>query len=104
MAERHEDRVGQTNRPEPPLGQLTVRDVLREDAVLAGQPEILVGDDALTVPVRWVHVSDSADVARLLVGGELILTTASAWPTTTLYSRLRPALRVSVTCIVPASV
>ncbi len=81
MAERHEDRVGQTNRPEPPLGQLTVRDVLREDAVLAGQPEILVGDDALTVPVRWVHASDSADVARLLVGGELILTTASAWPT-----------------------
>ncbi|MFO5234642.1 PucR family transcriptional regulator ligand-binding domain-containing protein, partial [Salmonella enterica subsp. enterica serovar 1,4,[5],12:i:-] len=30
--------------------------------------------------MRWVHVSDSPGVARLLEGGELLLTTASAWP------------------------
>ena len=30
--------------------------------------------------MRWVHVSDSAGVARLLDGGELLLSTGSAWP------------------------
>ena len=36
---------------------------------------------ALDARVRWVHVSDSAGVARLLNGGELLLSTGSAWPT-----------------------
>ena len=31
--------------------------------------------------MRWVHVSDSAGVARLLNGGELLLSTGSGWPT-----------------------
>jgi purine catabolism regulator len=30
--------------------------------------------------VRWVHVSDSAGVARLLDGGELLLSTGQGWP------------------------
>ena len=48
--------------------------------VADGQPEILVGGDALAAAVRWVHVSDSGDVARLLVGGELLLSTGAGWP------------------------
>ncbi len=44
-------------------------------------PEVLSGDEALDARVRWVHVSDSAGVARLLNGGELLLSTGSGWPT-----------------------
>lgn len=43
-------------------------------------PEVLVGGAALDARVRWVHVSDSAGVARLLDGGELLLSTGSSWP------------------------
>lgn len=46
----------------------------------AGAPVVVVGGDALGAAVRWVHVSDSADVARLLEGGELLLSTGSGWP------------------------
>jgi purine catabolism regulator len=58
----------------------TVREVIGLDAVAQGAPEVLVGGDALESRVRWVHVSDSAGVARLLNGGELLLSTGSAWP------------------------
>ncbi|MFB3980188.1 PucR family transcriptional regulator ligand-binding domain-containing protein [Microbacterium proteolyticum] len=54
--------------------------MLESSALSAGAPEVLVGGAALSAPVRWVHVSDSPGVARLLEGGELLLTTASAWP------------------------
>ncbi|WP_344090149.1 PucR family transcriptional regulator [Microbacterium deminutum] len=57
-----------------------MRDVIALDAVAHGVPEVLVGDDALDARVRWLHVSDSAGVARLLDGGELLLSTGSAWP------------------------
>ena len=59
----------------------TVREVIALDAVAAGGPDVLVGGPALEGRVRWVHVSDSAGVARLLNGGELLLSTGSAWPT-----------------------
>ena len=49
-------------------------------ALVDGLPEILVGGQTLHAPVRWVHVSDNADVARLLVGGELLLSTGRGWP------------------------
>ncbi|WP_091226124.1 PucR family transcriptional regulator [Microbacterium sp. 3J1] len=55
-------------------------DVLAEPAVQAGEPRVLVGGAALDVAVRWVHVSDSVGVARLLDGGELLLTTGAGWP------------------------
>ncbi|WP_344819480.1 PucR family transcriptional regulator [Microbacterium soli] len=58
----------------------TVREILRLDVVVEGVPEVLSGSDALDEPVRWVHVSDSAGVARLLDGGELLLSTGSGWP------------------------
>ena len=40
-----------------------------------GLPEVLAGADASTRPVRWVHVSETAEAARWLDGGELLLTT-----------------------------
>ncbi|MDY0910261.1 PucR family transcriptional regulator [Microbacterium sp. CFBP9034] len=58
----------------------TVREVISLDAVVQGVPEVLVGDEALDARVRWLHVSDSAGVARLLDGGELLLSTGSSWP------------------------
>ncbi|MCC2033677.1 PucR family transcriptional regulator [Microbacterium allomyrinae] len=57
-----------------------MREVIALDAVANGVPEVLVGDDALDARVRWLHVSDSAGVARLLDGGELLLSTGSSWP------------------------
>jgi purine catabolism regulator len=62
-------------------GLPTVREILDLPAVADGVPEVHVGDEALDARVRWVHVSDSAGVARLLVGGELLLTTGAGWPT-----------------------
>ncbi|MGW2665258.1 PucR family transcriptional regulator [Nocardia tengchongensis] len=56
---------------------LCVADILAMPVVRAGQPEV-VGGGALDRPVRWVHVSELADVATLLVGRELILTTGHA--------------------------
>ncbi|WP_260857243.1 PucR family transcriptional regulator ligand-binding domain-containing protein [Microbacterium sp. 1.5R] len=59
---------------------MTVADVLRSAAVQRGAPEVVVGGAALDAAVRWVHVSDSTAVARLLDGGELLLTTGASWP------------------------
>lgn len=81
--ERREDLVTQTDRPTPLSARETlpsVRDVLALDAFAEGVPEVLVGDGALDARVRWLHVSDSPGVARLLDGGEVLLTTGSAWP------------------------
>lgn len=59
----------------------TVRDVLRLPVVVEALPEVLAGADALDSPVRWVHVSESLAVAKLLDGGELLLTTGAGWST-----------------------
>ncbi|WP_433593593.1 PucR family transcriptional regulator [Nocardia sp. CA-145437] len=56
---------------------LSVADVLAMPVVRAGLPEV-AGGGPLDRPVRWVHVSELADVAKLLVGRELILTTGQA--------------------------
>ncbi|MBF6066339.1 PucR family transcriptional regulator [Nocardia terpenica] len=53
----------------------TVAEVLAVPVVRAGEPEVVGGGEALARPVRWVHVSEVAEVADLLAGGELILTT-----------------------------
>lgn len=83
MPDRREDPRNRTIRPDGPLSPqflLTVREVLSLDAMTEGRPEVIVGGAALDHLVRWVHSSDSAGVARLLVGGELLLSTGSAWP------------------------
>ncbi len=55
----------------------TVRDVIELPVVQAGEPAILSAQQ-LDRPVRWVHVSDMPDLAGLLQGGELVLTTGAA--------------------------
>jgi len=83
VSERREDGGFRTDRPyagDVEESHPTVREVLALPAVAEGRPEVLAGDGALEARVRWVHVSDSADVARLLNGGELLLSTGSGWP------------------------
>jgi PucR family transcriptional regulator, purine catabolism regulatory protein len=58
----------------------TLAEILELDAVRRGCPEILAGADLLSRPVRWVHAIEVADAARLLHGGELVLTTGIALP------------------------
>jgi len=58
----------------------TVTDVLNLDELRAGRPDVVAGRLGLDRPVRWVHVSEIPDIAPLLKGGELILTTGIAWP------------------------
>src|SRR5262249_13883433 len=54
--------------------------VLEMDAVRAGQPRVVAGEESLDRPVRWVHAIELPDAARLLRGGELVLTTGIALP------------------------
>jgi len=80
LPERREESAIHTDRPAGHASLPTVREVLALEAIVAGMPQVLVGDAALDAPVRWVHVSDSSGVARLLDGGELLLSTGSSWP------------------------
>ena len=59
----------------------TVREVLTMPAVQAGRPRVVAGARGLDVRVRWTHSAEVADVARLLRGGELLLTTGLLLPT-----------------------
>lgn len=81
MSDRQDFTQYRTDRPVRTDALLTVADVLAEPVVQAGAPEVIVGGEALDAAVRWVHVSDSAGVARLLDGGELLLSTGAGWPT-----------------------
>lgn len=56
----------------------TVADLLDLPVLAAGEPQVLVGGDAMDRQVRWVHVSELSDVAGTLSGGELILSTGMA--------------------------
>jgi PucR family transcriptional regulator, purine catabolism regulatory protein len=58
----------------------TVAQVLALDVVRRGQPRVVAGARRLDTPVRWVHAIELADAARLLRGGELVLTTGIALP------------------------
>jgi purine catabolism regulator len=58
----------------------TVADVLALEQVRQGLPEVVAGEENLDRRVRWAHVSELADIAGLLRGGELILTTGVALP------------------------
>jgi purine catabolism regulator len=58
----------------------TLADVLRLDAVRRGEPRVVAGADRLDARVRWVHAAEVTDIAHLLRGGELVLTTGIALP------------------------
>jgi PucR family transcriptional regulator, purine catabolism regulatory protein len=59
----------------PSLGE-----VLAMEACRRGRPVVVAGADRLDTPVRWVHAMELTDVARLLRGGELVLSTGIALP------------------------
>ncbi|RKF29418.1 PucR family transcriptional regulator [Micromonospora globbae] len=58
----------------------TVREVLALDPVRRGAPRLVAGDAGIDRLVRWVHVAEVPDIASLLGGGELVLTTGIGLP------------------------
>ena len=58
----------------------TVADLLELPELALGRPHVVAGAQGLQRPVRWVHVAEVPDIAALLSGGELILTTGIALP------------------------
>ncbi|GIH18360.1 PucR family transcriptional regulator [Rugosimonospora africana] len=58
----------------------TVREVLALDSFRRGAPRVVAGAEALDSPVRWVHSAEVPDIASLLRGGELVLTTGIGLP------------------------
>lgn len=58
----------------------SVREVLALDPVRFGAPRVVAGAEALDRTVRWVHVAEVPDIATLLHGGELVLTTGIGLP------------------------
>ncbi len=58
----------------------TLAEVLDLDAVRDGSPRVVAAADRLGAQVRWVHAIELADAARLLHGGELVLSTGIALP------------------------
>ena len=59
----------------PSLGEVLSMEVCRR-----GRPAVVAGADRLDTPVRWVHAIELTDIARLLRGGELVLSTGIALP------------------------
>lgn len=88
MPDRRDPGSGRTVRPEGapavtgalPSVLPTVREVLRMEPVARALPEVLTGREHLDAPVRWVHVAETAEAARLGSGGELLLATGVGWP------------------------
>ncbi|MEU8633467.1 PucR family transcriptional regulator ligand-binding domain-containing protein [Amycolatopsis sp. NPDC048633] len=58
----------------------TVAEVLALPVLRQGRPHVVAGMAGLDAPVRWAHVAEVADIAHLLRGGELVLTTGVALP------------------------
>lgn len=54
---------------------VTVRSALELPVLKRGVPEVVAGHGELDRPIRWVHTTELADIATLLKGGELLLTT-----------------------------
>ncbi|NEB92972.1 PucR family transcriptional regulator ligand-binding domain-containing protein, partial [Streptomyces bauhiniae] len=56
-------------------GGITVRRALELPGLRGGLPEVVAGEDRLERAVRWVHAGEVPHIAKLLKGGELLLTT-----------------------------
>ncbi|WP_199833237.1 PucR family transcriptional regulator ligand-binding domain-containing protein, partial [Streptomyces luridiscabiei] len=54
---------------------ITVQRALELPGLRAGLPEVVAGADRLSRTVRWVHAGEVPNIASLLKGGELLLTT-----------------------------
>jgi purine catabolism regulator len=60
----------------------SVADLLSIPELAAGEPKVVAGSLHLGNAVRWVHISESDDIAPWLSGGELILTGGTLLPVT----------------------
>ncbi|HEY0803909.1 MAG TPA: PucR family transcriptional regulator [Pseudonocardiaceae bacterium] len=58
----------------------TVAEVLTVPVLRRGRPALVAGRAGSDNRVRWVHAAEVADIAHLLQGGELVLTTGIALP------------------------
>ena len=67
--------------PDGRCGVFTVADFLRLPVTARGRPTVVVGEGALHRRIRWVHVTELTELKGTLEGGELILTTGIALPT-----------------------
>ncbi|MHB9754634.1 PucR family transcriptional regulator [Streptomyces sp. BYX5S] len=56
-------------------GGITVRRALELPGLRSGLPEVVAGGERLQRTVRWVHAGEVPNIASLLKGGELLLTT-----------------------------
>lgn len=57
----------------------TISEVLTLPSVALGKPRVITGARLLDRPVRWVHVAPPSGGQRLLLGGELLLSTGIGW-------------------------
>jgi len=57
------------------LVSVTLRQILDLDVLRRAGVRVVAGADGLDRPVRWVHIAEIADIAKLINGGELLLTT-----------------------------
>lgn len=60
--------------------EITVAAALRLPPLSDGVPEVLAGAASLGNPIRWVHSGEWLEMASVLRGGELLLTTGMALP------------------------
>ncbi|MEV0677655.1 PucR family transcriptional regulator ligand-binding domain-containing protein [Actinosynnema sp. NPDC050436] len=58
----------------------TVAEALALPVIRRGEPRVVAGAAGVQRRVRWVHAAEIADIAHLLRGGELVLTTGIALP------------------------
>jgi PucR family transcriptional regulator, purine catabolism regulatory protein len=61
--------------PAGPSPRITVAAALALPALRRGLPEVVAGAGGLERPIRWVHAGEVPNMASLLRGGELLLTT-----------------------------
>ncbi|MFC7306995.1 PucR family transcriptional regulator [Streptomyces monticola] len=58
-----------------PQAGITVQRALELPGLRSGLPEVVAGADRLQRTVRWVHAGEVPNIASLLKGGELLMTT-----------------------------
>jgi purine catabolism regulator len=58
-----------------PANAITVAEALALPALRRGLPEVVAGHGSLQRALRWVHAGEVPNIAALLSGGELLLTT-----------------------------
>lgn len=58
-----------------PRARVTIADALALPVMRQGLPEVVVGRGQLDRPIRWAHVGEAPNIASVLTGGELLLTT-----------------------------